>query len=116
LGVSPADIVGKDVHSVLGTDRAADVLPSDRAVLEDKQAMEFAMEWPMADGTLRHLLVCKFPVTEASGNLLIGGVALRHHRTGARRRSAGRADDASCSRSSTAWATASRWRTRRAGS
>jgi diguanylate cyclase (GGDEF)-like protein/PAS domain S-box-containing protein len=48
----------------------------DREVLETGQPIETVETVPIADGTIRHFLVIRFPLTEPDGRRVIGGVAV----------------------------------------
>lgn len=49
---------------------------ADQAVLETDEAVELEITCPDNSGRERHWLVCKFPYADASGERLVGGLAL----------------------------------------
>lgn len=73
----PSDkMVGKTDYDLLPPDAARELCAHDKRVLDSQQPLEVIEVIPSADGSLRHFLVSKFPLPDAVGDRLLGGVAI----------------------------------------
>jgi PAS domain S-box-containing protein len=76
LGVPPETLLGKHARDLYEADRATAVLENDRIVREERRGLEQAVFLVDSSGSLRSLLVFKFPVLEPDGSVLVGGIAV----------------------------------------
>jgi PAS domain S-box-containing protein len=70
------EIIGATDYEYFPADVASTMRERDAEILASGQAMQMIEEVPTPDGVLRHWLVYKFPVEDASGRKLLGGVAI----------------------------------------
>jgi PAS domain S-box-containing protein len=70
------ELLGKSAFELHAPDVARQLHENDTRVLTTNQALEAVESVPTPDGMLRHWLMMKFPVDDASGRRFIGGVAL----------------------------------------
>ncbi len=75
FGLRPEDAVGRSPFDLFPRAFAQTFYDNIRAVAESGGTLETVEDAPRPDGTLGHFLVFKFPVRDASGRLLVGGVA-----------------------------------------
>jgi PAS domain S-box-containing protein len=71
-----ADVLGKSDFDLYPPQVAEPLRAHDLQVLAAGEPMEMIETVPTPDGVLRHWLVIKFPIEEASGRQLLGGVAI----------------------------------------
>ncbi|PIG93835.1 PAS domain S-box protein [Gloeocapsopsis sp. IPPAS B-1203] len=76
FGVKFADLQGKDDAAWLPAETAKQLRDNDLAVLATGQTIELIECVPTPDGRERYWLSFKFPIKDASGQLLLGGVAI----------------------------------------
>jgi len=74
--VKLADLQGKDDAAWLPAETAKQLRDNDLAVLATGQTIELIECVPTPDGRERYWLSFKFPIKDASGQLLLGGVAI----------------------------------------
>jgi len=72
----PQDAVGKPIHDIYGEEFAQQFLENNRRVFQTGQVIETVETAPRSDGSLGSFLVYKFPITQASGAMLLGGIAV----------------------------------------
>lgn len=70
------EIWGKTDRDLLPADIAARVRANDLAVLTENRPVELTEAMPVPDGGQREWMVFKFPITEANGRRLLGGIAI----------------------------------------
>ena len=70
------DLVGKTGFDIYPLEFANIYLENIRIVAETKQVVEVIEQVPVADGKINNFLVYKFPIFDASGRCLVGGVAI----------------------------------------
>lgn len=75
FGMRSEDAVGRSPFDLYPRAFAQTFYDNIRAVAESGGTLETIEDAPRSDGTLGHFLVFKFPVRDASGRLLVGGVA-----------------------------------------
>jgi len=75
FGLKPEDSIGRSVFEVYPAQFAQTFYDNIRAVAETGGTLETIEDAPRPDGSLGHFLVFKFPVRDAGGRLLVGGVA-----------------------------------------
>jgi len=75
FGLRPETAIGRSLFEVYPAPYAQTFYDNIRAVAETLGTLETVEDAPRPDGTLGHFLVFKFPVRDASGRLLVGGVA-----------------------------------------
>ncbi|WP_416666891.1 PAS domain S-box protein [Egbenema bharatensis] len=75
LGQDAANLLGKTDADLFPTDATSQWREHDRKVLETGQPLQQFETSPHPDGE-RHWLSCKFPITNASGQTLLAGIAL----------------------------------------
>jgi PAS domain S-box-containing protein len=67
---------GRSLYEVFPAEQARQFLDEDRAVLTTRKSMETTSDVRRADGTTGTFLVQKFPIRDATGRWLVGGVAI----------------------------------------
>lgn len=72
----PQPAVGKTVHEVYPAEFADQFLQNIRAVVDENRVVEAVELAPRLDGTVGEFLVYKFPISDPSGECLVGGVAI----------------------------------------
>jgi PAS domain S-box-containing protein len=75
FGIRPEDAIGRSPFDLYPHSFAQALYDNIRAVAETGGTLETIEDGPRPDGTVGHFLVFKFPVRDASGRLLVGGVA-----------------------------------------
>ena len=75
FGIRPEDAIGRSPFELYPQAFAQTFYDNIRAVAETGGTLETIEDAPRPDGTVGHFLVFKFPVHDASGRLLVGGVA-----------------------------------------
>jgi PAS domain S-box-containing protein len=71
-----ADAIGQSIFGCYPPDIAQQFLANIQTVITSNQALETTEVAPRPDGTLGDFLVYKFPITDSSGQRLVGGVAI----------------------------------------
>jgi PAS domain S-box-containing protein len=71
-----SDLVGQSIFDLYPTDVANQFLNHIQRVAQTQQVLEAIEIAPRPDGTMGDFLVYKFPIPDASGHPLIGGVAI----------------------------------------
>ena len=74
--VTLADLRDKTSFELWPREVAERIQQEDRAVLSTGETVETIEDNRTLDGSLKHLLIFKFPVRDASGQLFVGGVAI----------------------------------------
>ncbi|MBW4661962.1 MAG: PAS domain S-box protein [Drouetiella hepatica Uher 2000/2452] len=72
----PQDAVGKQIHDIYSEEFAQQFIENNRRVFQTGQVVETVETAPRPDGSLGSFLVYKFPIAQASGAMLLGGVAV----------------------------------------
>jgi PAS domain S-box-containing protein len=75
FGIRLEDAIGRSPFDLYPRVFAQTLYDNIRAVVETGGTLETIEDGPRSDGSLGHFLVFKFPVRDASGRLLVGGVA-----------------------------------------
>ncbi|HEY3568098.1 MAG TPA: PAS domain S-box protein [Thermoanaerobaculia bacterium] len=75
FGIRLEDAIGRSPFDLYPHAFAQTFYDNVRAVAETNGTLETIEDAPRSDGTFGHFLVFKFPVRDASGRLLVGGVA-----------------------------------------
>jgi PAS domain S-box-containing protein len=75
LGLAPGTIVGKHTNELFLPETVAQMSETDYEVAAAGKRVQYVLTVPRADGEHQYL-VLKFPVTDPSGQRLVGGVAL----------------------------------------
>ncbi|MEW6492464.1 MAG: ATP-binding protein, partial [Cyanobacteriota bacterium] len=70
------DVVGKTTFDIYPEEFAKTYLENIRKVAQTQEVIEAIESAPRPDGILGEFLVYKFPITDASGRSLVGGVAI----------------------------------------
>ena len=70
------DVIGKSIFELYPAEIAQEFLDNIKTVAQTNQAIEAIEAAPRPDGTIGDFLVYKFPVADASGQRLVGGVAI----------------------------------------
>lgn len=70
------NVSGKQIHDLYPEEIAQQFLENNRRVFETGQVIETVETAPRPDGSAGSFLVYKFPITQAPGELLLGGVAI----------------------------------------
>jgi PAS domain S-box-containing protein len=76
--------VGKQIQEIYSEEVAQQFLENNRRVFETGQVIETVETAPRPDGSMGNFLVYKFPITQGTGEILLGGVAVditEHKRT-----------------------------------
>ena len=73
---SQQNAVGKQIHDIYSEEFTQQFLENNRRVFETGQVIETIETAPRPDGSLGSFLVYKFPILQASGEMLLGGVAV----------------------------------------
>jgi PAS domain S-box-containing protein len=76
FGLFTQDAIGKNVFDLYDPEFARQYLHNIRTVAESNQVLETIETAPRLDGTIGEFLVYKFPITDISGQSLVGGVAI----------------------------------------
>jgi PAS domain S-box-containing protein len=77
LDSRPAEeLRGKTIPEVVPAPYAQEYLEHNRLVLARDQPLEVIESYPRPDGTRGYGLVCKFPIRDAAGRRLVGGVGI----------------------------------------
>ncbi|OUL24236.1 PAS domain S-box protein [Nostoc sp. 106C] len=74
--LSTTDVIGKTVFDLYPTEVAQQFLKNIKKVVQTNQVVEAIELAPLQDGTMGDFLVYKFPITDPSGQSLVGGVAV----------------------------------------
>lgn len=74
--LSTTDAIGKTIFDLYPTEIAQQFLTNIKKVAQTNQVIEAIELAPLPDGTMGDFLVYKFPITDTSGRLLVGGVAV----------------------------------------
>jgi two-component system CheB/CheR fusion protein len=75
FGLRPEDSIGRSIFEIYPVAFAQIFYDNIRAVAETGGTLETVEDAPRPDGSLGHFLIFKFPVRDAGGRLLVGGVA-----------------------------------------
>ncbi|HSU84076.1 MAG TPA: PAS domain S-box protein [Thermoanaerobaculia bacterium] len=75
FGLRSEEAIGRSLFDLYPLPFAQTFYDNIRAVAETNGTLETIEDAPLPDGTVGHFLVFKFPVRDASGRLLVGGVA-----------------------------------------
>lgn len=70
------DLVGKNASDIYPREFAKTYIENIRKVAQTQEVLEAIESAPRPDGLLGEFLVYKFPITDASGQSLVGGVAI----------------------------------------
>ena len=70
------DVMGKQIQDIYPQEFAQQFLENNRRVFETRQVVETIETAPRPDGSVGSFLVYKFPFTQSSGEILLGGVAV----------------------------------------
>ncbi|MBD2447551.1 PAS domain S-box protein [Nostoc sp. FACHB-152] len=76
FGLFTQDAIGKNVYELYDAEFATQYLNNIRTVAQSNQVLETIETAPRLDGTIGEFLVYKFPITDLSGQSLVGGVAI----------------------------------------
>ena len=71
-----AEVQGRNLTMVWNKKVAEQLRMNDLTVLHSDKALEFHEQVPLPDGTMREMLVSKFPFIDRHGRKFVGGVAL----------------------------------------
>lgn len=74
--LSTTDAIGRNIFDLYPTEIAQQFLDNITKVAQTNQVIEAIELAPLQDGTTGDFLVYKFPITDTSGQLLVGGVAV----------------------------------------
>ncbi|XGV98004.1 MAG: PAS domain S-box protein [Leptolyngbya sp. BL-A-14] len=73
---SEQNVVGKQIRYIYSEEFTQQFLENNRRVFETGQVIETIETAPRLDGSIGSFLVYKFPILQASGEMLLGGVAV----------------------------------------
>jgi two-component system NtrC family sensor kinase len=71
-----SDVVGKTLFELYPAEVAAEFLQNVQTVIRDRRMIATIEPIPLPDGTIGDSLVYKFPMTDGSGQLVVGGIAI----------------------------------------
>jgi len=75
LGTDMETLAGRTISDRIDAETARQIEIQDREVIENDSVLEQELQMTFADGTVRHVLVIKFPVRDSSGNMTaLGGI------------------------------------------